>query len=184
MKQGIVFKKTALNMMAVFFCFSVLFIFIFLPLCFAQSSLEYAALITRQAAEAGGGDSQDAEKEAAPAAAANMATQAMDGIYRDSSGVLSQAGGKLKQIGSGRSGTRKPKATEVSKNSVSVPSSEPDTASEAVPTDGVAEVHLKNGKIVEGRFIQQGKGFVKIEIAGVVVTYFNEEIEKIIVPQE
>jgi len=43
----------------------------------------------------------------------------------------------------------------------------------------VVKVILKNGQILEGKFLEKGQNYLKVDCAGVCVTYFNDEIERV-----
>ena len=48
------------------------------------------------------------------------------------------------------------------------------------PASGAhVKVYFKNGRVVEGKFIEQGSDFVKIDYEGVPMTYYSDEVERV-----
>ncbi|MFH0941247.1 MAG: hypothetical protein V1840_05270 [Candidatus Omnitrophota bacterium] len=134
--------------------FTVLFVLLFCRVGYAQSTLEYATLLTRQAAAG-------ANREKG----ANVATSAVNEVYSSSAGALSRGSALLQQAGAGFG-------------------LEPETKTAAVEAaaeneSGLIKVYLKSGQVIEGKLVEQGDDRVKVESNGIVVTYFNEEIDKI-----
>jgi hypothetical protein len=127
-------------------------LFFFLLCCagYAQSTLEYAALLSRQSAVG----SVKKEKAPVPQGA-------------DSAGVLLRGGALLQQAGQ-QAGAGFGVAPE--------PETKPAVAE---GEKGLVKVYLKSGQVIEGKLVEQGDDHVKVEAEGIVVTYFNEEIDKI-----
>ncbi len=138
----------------------------FLLLCragYAQSTLEYATLLTRQAATG-------ANKEKG----ANIATSAVKGVYGDSAGALSRGSALLQQAGQPAGDSSGDAVT-----SAQPPSAEPEDEPVAEDESENVKVYLESGQVIEGKLIERGDDYVKVESNGIVVTYFNEEIDKV-----
>jgi len=148
--------------------FAVLF---FLLLCwagYAQSTLEYATLLSRQSVAG----SVKKEKGPVPQGA-------------DSAGALLRGSALLQQAGSGfgvadtSSAQGKQAVSDEPKAEPKVlePVTKPATAENE---GGLVKVYLKSGQVIEGKLVEQGNDHVKVEANGIVVTFFNEEIDKIV----
>ena len=47
------------------------------------------------------------------------------------------------------------------------------------PLGSDIRVHLKNGNVVEGMLMEQGQEFLRVDVTGVSITYYLEEIQKV-----
>ncbi len=177
------FIETAFLKRAVFFFFVAGCVIFFCFSAYSQSSLEYAALLTKQAA-----GSVKKDKGNGPGVfqdGADAAAMAFKKVYSDSAAVVSRGGGMLDQVG-------KPsqQAESQGKENVSEPAlGEKGEASEDEKSqdaelgagDQTAEIHLKSGQVIKGSHFKQGDKSAEINCQGVVLTYFNDEIDKIVV---
>ena len=156
-------------MKALFKFFIVLF---FLLLCrtgYTQSTLEYAALLSGQSAVS------SIKKGKGPV------PQGVDsaGVLSKGSALLRQAGSSFdatgtspdqeKQAAPGEAKVGMPKVLEI-ETKPSAPEGEND----------IVKVYLKSGQVIEGKLVERGDDHVKVDCVGVAVTYFNEEIDKVV----
>ena len=164
----------------------------------AQTTLEYGALVgsVTAATEAKKEKSkgQDQEEPQSSSGASGLAGQTMSKLYGESSQVMSSKGSSLlEQVGGGglseqtdsttskeiRTPAQKTKIIESEKkDSTTVPQAPSQTPSDT-EVDSSVKVHLKSGSIIQGKKVEQKDDYIKIDTSGIVVTYFNEEIEQV-----
>ena len=162
------------------------------PVASAQSTLEYAALLSAQGA-AGAAQNKDGNKDDDGQSGPSSGDGGLVGngarrLYEQGIGTATQRGGALmQQLGAGVSAP---------------PANAPSPAEEAVPPAGSAaaagtqpaqqqesagkpsspddaKVVLQSGQVVQGRLMEQTADYVRIESAGVAVTFFNEEVKRV-----
>lgn len=164
----------------------------------AQTTLEYGALVggVTAATEAKKEKSKDQDQgeSRSSSGASGLAGQTMSKLYGESSQVmLSKTSSLLGQVGGGGSSeqtnstvskeitapAQKTKIIESDeKDSTAVPQAPSSSPSDTEAGSSV-KVHLKSGSIIQGKKVEQKDGYIKIDTSGIVVTYFNEEIEQI-----
>lgn len=105
----------------------------------------------------------------------NIATSAVEGVYGDSAGALSRGSTLLQQTGSGLNVADTPKVEPKVEPKVIEPETKPSASEEE---KGLTKVYLKSGQVIEGKLIERGDDYVKIDCGGIAVTYFDEEIKK------
>jgi len=176
------FVKTAFLKRAVFFFFVNICVVSFCFSAYPQSSLEYATLLTKQAA--GSVNKEKAKESGGIQAGSDMATQAMKKVYADSAAVISRGGGMLDQVGAPSQQVESSDTKAVQRsyaNSKEIIAQE-DGQDEGQDTgDSVSEIHLKSGQVVKGSHFKQGDKSAEINCQGAVLTYFNDEIDKVVV---
>jgi hypothetical protein len=165
--RGEVMESLAkLNFLRSFVCCAVFFIV--LPCgTQAQSTLEYATLTSSVAAAAKAGkekiQNQQGEEgpQASSAGISDLVGSAMTQLYGESNQVLtSKAGALLGQVGGAA----------------------PENLALGLPktqADSSAKVYLKDGRVVQGKIAEQTEAHVKIDLEGITVTFFREEIDRI-----
>lgn len=177
------FVKTAFLKRAVFFFSIVCCVIFFCFSAYSQSSLEYATILTKQAA--GSVSKEKAREPGGIQAGPDLATQAMKKVYADSAAAVSRGGAMLDQVGNPSQqaeslnvkvalepyADKKDKTANVDKSQ-----------DESQDTGNmVSEIHLKSGQVIKGSHFKQGDKSAEINCQGVVLTYFNDEIDKIVV---
>lgn len=157
---------------------------------YAQSTLEYTALTGAVTAAEGAATKKDknvsADSEAEMGAAASK-------VYRGSADFMSKRSSLSGQVGGGirkeyanaaeePEGVSSPKEMmqTVLKKAISATGETPPEEKFSKPeTGGVAKLYLKSGGMVEGRILQRSKSWVQIDVDGVAVTYFSDEINQL-----
>ena len=153
--QKSVFLRTIL-------CFVAIFLFLS-GLAETQSTLEYAALTETVAAAAKAKkektqNQNQEESQSSSWGTSNIATGMMTKLYGDSNQAMSsKAGSLLGQLGS-------PAQNENPSNT---------------QTGSSVRIYLKNGRIIQGKLVEQKDDHLKVDLEGVTVTFFKEEIDRI-----
>lgn len=163
------------------------FLFILPAVCFAQSTLEYTSLLTAQGGAAAAGAGKKEKKENGEAGTAGQSSGlvggAMKTIYADTSNTLMKSSSLLGQVGGGAGasafvspikGIERTTADEdLGTNRVK------NEASTDVVANTLVKVRLRSGQVIQGNLIERTGSHIKLEAAGVVVTYFAEEVASI-----
>lgn len=175
MTHGLTHMKTLLYFMAIFLLLS--------GLAEAQSTLEYATLTETVAAAAKvkkekiQNQSQE-ESQASSWGTSNVASGMMTKLYGESGQAMSsKAGSLLGQLGS----PTLPKQTNSENKDSMITNTNPvqnETPSNA-QTDSTVKIYLKNGRIIQGKLVEQKDDHLKVDLEGVTVTFFKEEIDRI-----
>jgi len=143
--------------------FTTIFFLFFCSQGYTQSTLEYATLLTAAAG-------------ASKKKGNDVAASAVNGVYSDSAAAISRSSSLLQQAGGGRS-----VADTVAAQGGQAASDGPKPAASAAENaSGLVKVYLNSGQVIEGKLIERGEDHVKVETNGIVVTFFNEEIDKIV----
>ncbi len=136
----------------------------------AQSTLEYSTLISSVSAAASkakkekgkdGARQEGQESSGIP----GMVSDATQKVYGESSQLMSKSASMLGQVGGGMQAAQ----TDTARTPEVKPASQ-----EAKTT-----VYLKNGSVIEGNIVERKDDYIKIDTAGILVTYFKEEIDRI-----
>ena len=149
----------------------------------AQSMLEYSALSTATAAaaaKASKGKTQSQGQEEAQASSgedAGFVQGAMEKVYGDSSQMMSSKSAHL--LGQVGGPVQIPAAAAPESPSVSPARPAEAPAEAAADADSLVTLTLKTGQVVKGKLIDQNKDYVRIDIQGVAMTYFRDEIKKV-----
>ena len=171
----------------------VILLSVFTGSVFAQSVLEHSVLSTAAGAAgvaAGKDDEKGSQGEEGNAQQGmGVAGKAMTDLYGEgATAALSRGGVLMQQVGGGFGmfGMGSPQqeigSTEdsveqyVPQETVGEAKSE---SSPAVEESKTVKVFLRDGKTVEGNLVEKTDEHIKLDILGVAVTYFNEEIERI-----
>lgn len=160
--------------------FPVVFFLLLCSSVFAQSMAEYG-LLTTSVAAAAAASKKGKGQQGAQAEGAGVATDAMSKVYGDSAGALNKAGDLLGQVGEGFGAPSEARASEPAeeiKEEAALPKEE------AAPKEenNLTKLYLKSGSVIEGTVVEKDDNHVKLETSGIAVTYFTEEIEKIVSP--
>ena len=154
-------------------CFITIFLLLS-GLAEAQSTLEYAALTETVAAAAKAkkektqNQSQE-ESQSSSWGTSNVATGMMTKLYGESGQAMSSKAGSLL----GQLGPENKDSTITNTNPV-----QNETPSNA-QTDSTVKIYLKNGRIIQGKLVEQKDDHLKVDLEGVTVTFFKEEIDHI-----
>jgi len=156
----------------------------------AQSMLEYGALATAAGA-AGAAAGQDEEKkeddkDKGSGHAGGLAATMQHRIYDQSMKTAAERGvAILHQLGQGP--VPPPGAQgEVVSRSAPAPAASPGSsgetarAQEAPAVSDRVKVVLNSGTVIEGRLMEQTAEHVRIESAGVAVTFFSDEVSRVL----
>ncbi len=164
----------------------------------AQSMLEYGALLTATgAAGAAASKDKDEEKEGegdkdkGPSSAGGLIGSTASRLYGQSMQTAAQRGGALLgQLGHGVAMPASPAAKEEAasrgaavSSAPAQPTGEPEPFLET-PEPGLVKIILKTGTVIEGRLVEQTNDFIRLESAGVVVTFFSDEISRVLAAGE
>lgn len=153
----------------------------------AQSTLEYTTLMsTVGAAGAAKGkkaksEGTQGEQEPGNAEGPGLVSEAAQKVFTEGSQAMSKSASLLGQVGSGMqpAGETKP-ATTTETPAKAAPEENPP----AETNRSSAKVYLNSGTVIEGDIVERKDDYVKVNTAGIVVTYFNEEIAKIEGPSQ
>lgn len=187
-----------LNFLRRFLCSLIIFI-VFSGVTRAQSTLEYATLTgsVAAAAKANKEKAQNQNQEESQASSTGASDSdwvggTMAKLYGENSQVMSsKAGSLLGQIGGGAlsNQTRPVTIPEITTSSQETKITEPEnknpTAANLAPsslntqTDSSVKVYLKSGHVVKGKIAEQRDNYIKIDLDGIMVTFFKEEIDRI-----
>lgn len=182
-----------LNSIKRFVLYLVFFVFCFTDIAMysaqAQSMIEYATLTTAAGAS---GAASGSDKDKAASGSASAASKVVDGavnkLYGESSSVMAKGSELLKQAGGGvltqGQGAEKASAPErgpVRAKIIEFKKEEesPDDIIQAVPGAMMVRVNLKDGGSSDGALIEHTNEYVRIEVAGLPITYFAEQIDSI-----
>jgi len=148
---------------------------------YPQSTLEYAGLITRQAAASANKDKDSQSKGPSVSAdpASDLASQALKKTYSDSAALLSKTSSMLGNVGG--PSLKKEEKSEPKVKPEKVEIKEALEEVQEIKEGQTADIHLKNGKTVTGKLVKQNENSIELECEGVALTYFNDEIEKIVI---
>lgn len=154
-----------------------------------QSILEYSTLTTAVGASGAGQQKGDAGSQGdTPASVASgVVTGATDKLYGESASVLSRGGALLKQAGVGVGvageavgpGTRENSPINAKIIEFKDEAGSLDKPSDPEPPDITVRVNLSDGSKAEGTLVEHTDGYVRINIAGVDMTYFADGIKSI-----
>lgn len=136
----------------------------------AQSTLEYVTLTGSMAAaaKASKGKAQNQSPEGSQVSSAGVpdfAGGAMAKLYSENSQVMSSKAGSLLGQAGGGILSRPPR-----------PASTPETAASSQET---SKVYLKSGRVVQGKIAEEKDDYIKMDLDGITVTFFKEEIGRI-----
>jgi hypothetical protein len=151
---------------------------------FAQSMAEYGLLTASVAAAAAAKKSKG--QQGTQAEGTDATTGMMSKVYGDSADALNKGGALLGQVGEGfgtPSKEQAPEPTEEKKEEAAPPKEEVTPKEEAAPPkeeNNLTKLYLKSGSVIEGTVVEKDDNHVKLESFGIAVTYFTEEIEKIV----
>ena|GEM_PF-2358143 len=151
----------------------------------AQSMLEYGTLLTATgAAGAAAGEDEEKDKDnkdKGPSRAGGLIGSTASRLYEEGMQTAAERGGAL--LGQAGRGVPAPAAAEekaaAARPVVSDAAAQPAAQTAPGPEEAAAgpvKVTLKNGRVVEGLLVEQTAEHVRIESAGVVVTFFMEEV--------
>ncbi len=159
----------------------------------AQSMLEYGALLTATGAAAAAASKDDEQGEddkgKGPSRAGGLIGSTATRLYDQSMQTTAQRGGAmLDQLGRGVA-TPPPAKEEAASRGATVSGAPAQPAQEPASSLGSSEsdlvkVILLSGKVLEGRLVEQTTDYVRIESAGVVVTFFSDEVSRVLVSGE
>ncbi len=152
----------------------------------AQSMLEYATLVSATGA-AGAAQNKDDEqgkddKGDRVSRAGGLIGGTATRLYDQSMQTAAQRGGALLgQLGRDVPAGAKEKTTSPAASGLADGTQ---AAQEPVPLEepsgpDLVKVFLRNGQVVEGRLVEQRPDYVRVESAGVVVTFFSDEISRV-----
>ena len=148
----------------------------------AQSMLEYSALQTAVAGAAAKDKDEKGQEgeDASSPGGSTLAGQATRQLYGQTAGLMTREGAVLGQVGSGIAapGPSVPASFAAGRKA---PGEAKATEPESTEIAGEPEVKvfLKDGTVVEGRLLERADKHVRIDVVGVPVTYFNEDIARI-----
>jgi hypothetical protein len=166
-------------------------IFLLSGTALAQSTAEYGALTTGVTAAAAKAQKGNAQGQAQ--GSQDFSTEspgfvegAMAKLYGDSVATMSTRGAALiGQAGSPGTWIRETAdAVSTSSNAsavttVATPVSTQASSSTSGSSVPLVTLRLKSGQVVKGELVEKTKDYVKVDAAGVGVTYFNDEIERV-----
>ena len=173
----------------------VVFCLLYAPAASAQSMLEYGALLTATgaagAAAAGEGEEkEDGEAKGSSRAGGIIGSTASRVYEQGMQTAAERSGALLGQVGRGVSTPPPAEEEEAAPVRVRVTREEPppDAAEPAAgPGDaglGEVEVVLNDGTVVRGVLLEQTAEYVRVESAGVTVTFFGDEVANVRAPEE
>ncbi len=162
----------------------------------AQSTLEYSTLTSALGGALAGGEGNKKEEgkdssQQGQGGATGLVGGATSRLYGESAGAMSsKAGSLLGQVGSGfgarqaessaaTSGANKAKIMEFENEKTGTAKAAGEFQISGGESQPYVKVYLKNGSIVEGVLLERRSDSIRVETAGVGVTYFSEEISKI-----
>jgi hypothetical protein len=167
----------------------------FSGLSFAQSTLEYSILTSGQGAlgaknvkdkkSAQGQEAAAEGQNSVAGAASNVIQQGVDAALTRGSTLLGQAGAGLH--GPQAALLKKPAETvsspapEVSdQGSTQKTDKKPEKPAADEENSSLDKVYLRSGQVISGTLVEQNDQSVKLNTEGVVVTYFPQEVEKVV----
>jgi hypothetical protein len=161
-------------------------IFLFLGSAQAQTMLEYSALTGATAAAAakakkGIARGQGQEESQAPSGESpGFVEGAMTKLYGDTNQMMSSKSASL--LGQAGTPFQMPVAAEPEvKNTptANLPQEQTPSLSTSAEPGSSVTLLLNSGQAVKGKLVEQTKDYVKLDIEGVTMTYFKEEISRI-----
>ncbi len=166
------------------FVLSILFVVLLGIKVSAQSTMEYASLVSKQAQAAKEQAGNKTEESNIFTPAPGVLQTPVTGLYQDSAIAISKGSALLGQIGQGMKMNLSSSVKELENKGSSEKLDQKEEKKEEAPASGAktqaAEVYLKSGKVLTGDIVEQTDGYVKISCQGVEITSFNEEIDKIV----
>ena len=156
-----------------------LFFFCSLQVSWSQSTLEYAALLTKTAGDgvnkkAKGNQTMEGSGGGL-ISGVDVVNQAEQSMYAGTSAALSRGAAMMEGVGKAPAAAGAPEAAPKR----DIEKTEP-PAEKTKPSDAALDkIYLKSGKVIEGRITEKGDGFLKVDIDGTPVTFFNDEIDKV-----
>jgi len=160
----------------------------------AQSMLEYATLLSAQgaadAAQKKDGKKDDDGQGGSSSGEGGLVGNAARQLYDQGMRTAAQRGGALmQQLGAGVSAPTanapSPAEEEATPSAESAAAAGTQPAqqqgpAEKPPASDAVKVVLQSGQVVEGRLVEKTADYVRIETAGVAVTFFNDEVARVV----
>jgi len=147
----------------------------------AQSMLEYGALMSATGAAGAAAAGGEEEEDGKPSRPGGLIGSTTSRIYEQGMQAAADRGSALfGQLGQGMSmPSMDPKPLAPDNVFASSRDVEAAPAEEEDLGEGCVVVVLNSGKVVEGRLIEENADHVRVELAGVVVTFFRSEIASV-----